>query len=66
MGLVLLGTAIGLVAMVGALMVGHPFWLAFLMMPAFGSGSVLILAATLVFRARPQRRCSSHRVRRAV
>ena len=65
MGLVLVGTVIGLIGMVAALIVGHPAWIAFLMMPACGSGSVMILAATAAIRERPQRRAAPHRLLRA-
>ena len=50
MGMVLLGTVIGLVGAVMALMLGHPFWLALLILSCSGSGSVLILAGTTVLR----------------
>ena len=66
MGLVLVGTVIGLIGMVAALIAGHPAWVAFLMMPACGSGSVMILAATAAIRERPQRSNASHRFRRAL
>ncbi len=66
MGLVLLGTVIGLVGVGAALVAGHPVWLALLMMPAFGSGAVLILAATAMIRERPRRQTESHSVQRAV
>ena len=44
-GLVFLGMALGLCGMVMALAMGHPVWLALLVLPAFGSGSVMLLAA---------------------
>ncbi|MGY6412422.1 MAG: hypothetical protein ACXIUV_15535 [Alkalilacustris sp.] len=66
MGLVFLGTAIGLTGMVMALFVGHPVWLALLMVPAFGSGSVLLLAASMSLRRRPRREASPVRVHRTI
>lgn len=56
MGLVLIGTVVGLIGMVMALLAGHPFWLALLTLSASGTVSVLILAATTVIRVRVQNR----------
>lgn len=45
LGLVFLGMALGLCGTVMALTMGHPVWLALLVLPAFGSGSVMLFAA---------------------
>ena len=56
MGLAFVGTALGVIGMVMALLVGHPVWLALLMLPTLGSGSVMILAASMIILARIQDR----------
>lgn len=57
MGLVFLGTALGLVAMGLTLALGHPLWLGLLVLSTMGSGTVLIFAALVMCVPRAGQLC---------